>query len=387
MTLRDQSELFETLAAFSVDLLRAATVSPDDVINHFTESRDSPGDVVEFTFKVLNEVLSKCQNCRLVAELFFFHYLHDNHPSNQLCVTITADHATINQGIAELVDQNPGLVERLPKLLLVHLPRTMNGADAVSQQINRRCLHRTDSNLLVGKTHYMLYAVVEHLGLSAEDGHFMTYIRDSDGWLLCNDSQVSETTESRVFASSQTPNRSVCLVAFVQSITDVRTSPRTGLRIGSCLCARTRLQPGTVVVTFFDAATMTIERSVRVVDGSAAVPVCCVKEPSADGTVERPQTVIVNDSIAAAMCCLNELAANLLACHGNTLRSRYRVNMTPLFDNPPYSFDANNETLICWVERRSMRLFNPATIDRCDLSLFRLSATLGVQSTSVGSTL
>jgi hypothetical protein len=88
---------------------------------------------------------------------------------------------------------------------------------------------------------------------------------------------------------------------------------------------------------------------------------------------------------------VEEIVANFRQERSGTgLRVRYRVNARPLQDDFPSYFNPAKDLLLCWIERASMRMFNPGvvvsdsiavTFSICLAPKFQISARFNTRQT------
>ena len=54
--------------------------------------------------------------------------------------------------------------------------------------------------LVLGSAHYMFSAMVEHIGETVRDGHYIAHVQSAASLLLCDDEKVEEVTWEHVSA-------------------------------------------------------------------------------------------------------------------------------------------------------------------------------------------
>ena len=73
-----------------------------------------------------------------------------------------------------------------PNTLVIHLARWRDNGGGKNDAEIDFALQES-----LGGSTYRLMAVCEHQGDSSEGGHYVSYTRRNDSWLLCDDSEVS----------------------------------------------------------------------------------------------------------------------------------------------------------------------------------------------------
>jgi hypothetical protein len=180
-----------------------------------------------------------------------------------------------------------------------------------------------NEKLIVAGQQYLLYAVAQHSGDHPNSGHYVAFIRDSQGVLFCNDSYVQRSTMAKMLMSHGEA-RTVYVVAHVRDLNVIRVCPRTA----------TSPLPN-INVEFFDARRMQRHSLL-------------VASPESGQDAEE----LIGDMVRMLE---NE--------HQSKLQVLYRIAKKPWQLSIPESCRLNDR-LECLIQLKGMRVFNLKEEDR-----------------------
>jgi hypothetical protein len=316
-------ELFTILLDISERIANETPIAVPTIrrlIDFFSIDRLVQCDICEFMTRLLNRILEPTHYDKAIAKLFYFHFRANGDPANTLFCHIST---TASTSIAAHYAAHRPRFRDLPSLLLFQIERAViDGRD--SHSVKDKAEFIADDQLDIDGEVYFLYAVVEHIGERTTSGHYVVYVRDAKGWLYCNDDSVTASSLRDVQTTSREPRSPVTVCAYVRDLSAIRLCPREALPHSA----------DRVVLRMFDAQQMAVLHEFAFSPQS---------KDEALGTIDDV---------------VHTWETNVRA----RLRVSYRVGNHGLRSYFPDGFDVTRDVVECWVERASMRIFQPPKV-------------------------
>ena len=299
-------------------------LSPDSVIAMFQIDPLKQFDVCEFMTTLVNRIL-EVSNDVSVAELVYFRFVEQDHQSNALfCSVPVYPNSSLTNAIANLRESFGQGFTSVPQLVLIQIGRMTFDGEKNLLEKDTRSMEISESLKLEGQVYY-LYCVIEHLGLP-DHGHYIAYVRDSRGWLKCNDSMITTSTLSDVQKSAV---ENAYVVAYVRDLDNVR------IIRGQRPPVSASNDVGNLHIRLFDASVMQIVESMDV------------------------QASTFDDAIMT----VNDFKAGWEQKYGD-LRVRYKKKRGSLMPSFPRNIsNLQEEDVLVWIEREDMEEFDPTSAD------------------------